>query len=462
MKTEPGIKLEGGGRGSSRGRSRAGGRAGGRGGGRGRGGRKVYTTGQGIFSTGFAAPVPEKKAKVTKSAPKPRASSRKSSKEDSTQKGVIKGSHFVTNSQASSGMADIKQANKALIAAAVAGIVNRDGDAADDDDDAVGDGGKGKGKKKKSGVISDSDDDDDDDAAATTANRGGGGGGGGGSAAGAAGATASKKNGVRFAGGSADEEVSSSEDDGNDVESDDAADAENMRIPETAWFNDMPVEERPMFIPLSSNKVPGLASESSAAGASARIKTEDGLEDDDEKADDNRFVFLQLPDVLPNTQEDLAQLAATDAGASSSGDAPGGGGAGGGGGGGAAASGAAKAKAAETAGMPDLLTDVTFINKMRALGNGRIGKLLRRKSGALELRLGNHILQLKAGTPVNFLQELVAMNSREAPEQLINLGKVTEKYVCSPDIVQLLREPAADGAPLARPAQQDVVMKAED
>eukprot|EP00729_Bicosta_minor_P003567 gene3567-28185_t len=400
VKTEPGIKLEGGGRGSSR----------------------------GIFSTGFAAPVPEKKAKVTKSAPKPRASSRKSSKEDSTQKGVIKGSHFVTNSQASSGMADIKQANKALIAAAVAGIVNRDGDAAADDDDdaaAVGDGGKGKGKKKKS-------------------------------------ATASKKNGVRFAGGSADEEVSSSEDDGNDVESDDAADAENMRIPETAWFNDMPVEERPMFIPLSSNKVPGLASESSAAGASARIKTEDGLEDDDEKADDNRFVFLQLPDVLPNTQEDLAQLAATDAGASSSGDAPGGGGAGAGGAGGAAASGAAKAKAAETAGMPDLLTDVTFINKMRALGNGRIGKLLRRKSGALELRLGNHILQLKAGTPVNFLQELVAMNSREAPEQLINLGKVTEKYVCSPDIVQLLREPAADGAPLARPAQQDVVMKAED
>ena len=104
------------------------------------------------------------------------------------------------------------------------------------------------------------------------------------------------------------------------------------------------------------------------------------------------------------------------------------------------------ATAAAVAAAPDLLTDVTFVNKMRQLGEGRIGKLIRRKSGSMELKLGQHTLLLNAGTPVNFLQELVAMNDRENPNQLIKLGNVQEKYVLSPSMVHLLQDPPPDTA----------------
>jgi hypothetical protein len=188
-------------------------------------------------------------------------------------------------------------------------------------------------------------------------------------------------------------------------------------VPESEWFNDMPVADRPLFIPLSENKIAeddadGGVKIKGEKGAASKVKAEDGAAATAASSSGNRLLFLQLPDVLPTTVTKK--------------------------GGGGAAVGAAVVEDQGAGGEPDLLTDVTFVNKMKQLGDGMIGSLRRRKSGAMELQLGEHTLLLNAGTPVNFLQELVAMSDRENPQQLVNLGTVAEKYVASPSLSLLL------------------------
>ena len=51
----------------------------------------------------------------------------------------------------------------------------------------------------------------------------------------------------------------------------------------------------------------------------------------------------------------------------------------------------------------DVLTEEFFENTLRKLEAGRIGKLRIRKSGKMELQLGEHTLELSTATPVSVL-----------------------------------------------------------
>ncbi|XP_009569702.2 DNA-directed RNA polymerase III subunit RPC4 isoform X2 [Cuculus canorus] len=73
------------------------------------------------------------------------------------------------------------------------------------------------------------------------------------------------------------------------------------------------------------------------------------------------------------------------------------------------------------------------------LPEGQVGKLLIRKSGKVQLVLGNVTLDVTMGTPCSFLQELVSVSIGDnRTGEMIVLGHVKHKLVCSPDFEALL------------------------
>ncbi|XP_073445034.1 DNA-directed RNA polymerase III subunit RPC4 isoform X3 [Dendrobates tinctorius] len=73
------------------------------------------------------------------------------------------------------------------------------------------------------------------------------------------------------------------------------------------------------------------------------------------------------------------------------------------------------------------------------LSEGQIGKLVMRKSGKVQLIMGKVTLDVNMGTSCSFLQELVAVSVGEARRgEMMVLGHVQHKLVCSPDFASLL------------------------
>ncbi|CAM9765391.1 unnamed protein product [Bubo scandiacus] len=73
------------------------------------------------------------------------------------------------------------------------------------------------------------------------------------------------------------------------------------------------------------------------------------------------------------------------------------------------------------------------------LPEGQVGKLLIRKSGKVQLVLGKVTLDVTMGTPCSFLQELVSVSVGDnRTGEMIVLGHVKHKLVCSPDFEALL------------------------
>ncbi|KAM6234908.1 DNA-directed RNA polymerase III subunit RPC4 [Porphyrio hochstetteri] len=73
------------------------------------------------------------------------------------------------------------------------------------------------------------------------------------------------------------------------------------------------------------------------------------------------------------------------------------------------------------------------------LPEGQVGKLLVRKSGKVQLVLGKVTLDVTMGTPCSFLQELVSVGIGDnRMGEMIVLGHVKHKLVCSPDFEALL------------------------
>ncbi|NXH40801.1 RPC4 polymerase, partial [Dicaeum eximium] len=73
------------------------------------------------------------------------------------------------------------------------------------------------------------------------------------------------------------------------------------------------------------------------------------------------------------------------------------------------------------------------------LPEGQVGKLLIRKSGKVQLVLGKVTLDVTMGTPCSFLQELVSVGIGDSRTgEMIVLGHVRHKLVCSPDFEALL------------------------
>ncbi|KAK2902299.1 hypothetical protein Q8A73_012045 [Channa argus] len=76
---------------------------------------------------------------------------------------------------------------------------------------------------------------------------------------------------------------------------------------------------------------------------------------------------------------------------------------------------------------------------LKDLREGLIGKMLVRKSGRIQLILGQVIFDVSLGTSCSFLQELVSIGTEGRTGDLTVLGKVEHKIVCSPDFEALLQ-----------------------
>ncbi|XP_068167381.1 DNA-directed RNA polymerase III subunit RPC4 [Antennarius striatus] len=79
---------------------------------------------------------------------------------------------------------------------------------------------------------------------------------------------------------------------------------------------------------------------------------------------------------------------------------------------------------------------------LKDLREGQIGKMLVRKSGRVQLILGQVTLDVSLGTTCSFLQELVSIGTEGRSGDLSVLGNVKHKMVCSPDFEALLERSA--------------------
>lgn len=75
---------------------------------------------------------------------------------------------------------------------------------------------------------------------------------------------------------------------------------------------------------------------------------------------------------------------------------------------------------------------------LKDLREGVVGKMLVRKSGRVQLILGQVTLDVSLGTSCSFLQELVSVQTAENNGNLTVLGNIRHKMVCSPDFEALL------------------------
>lgn len=80
--------------------------------------------------------------------------------------------------------------------------------------------------------------------------------------------------------------------------------------------------------------------------------------------------------------------------------------------------------------------------QLKELQEGLVGRLLVRKSGRVQLVLGKVTLDVALGTSCSFLQELVSVNTEGRRGDLMVLGHVQHKLVCSPDFEALLQNRA--------------------
>lgn len=76
---------------------------------------------------------------------------------------------------------------------------------------------------------------------------------------------------------------------------------------------------------------------------------------------------------------------------------------------------------------------------MKDLREGLVGKMLVRKSGRVQLILGQVTFDVSLGTTCSFLQELVSVGTEGKSGDLTVLGHIQHKMVCSPDFEALLQ-----------------------
>ncbi|XP_076010463.1 DNA-directed RNA polymerase III subunit RPC4 [Genypterus blacodes] len=79
---------------------------------------------------------------------------------------------------------------------------------------------------------------------------------------------------------------------------------------------------------------------------------------------------------------------------------------------------------------------------LKDLREGLVGKMLVRKSGRVQLILGQVTLDVSLGASCAFLQELVAVGTEGRTGDMSVLGHVKHKMVCSPDFEALLESTA--------------------
>ncbi|XP_051958937.1 DNA-directed RNA polymerase III subunit RPC4 [Xyrauchen texanus] len=86
-------------------------------------------------------------------------------------------------------------------------------------------------------------------------------------------------------------------------------------------------------------------------------------------------------------------------------------------------------------------TDKATMPLLSDFSEGLIGKLQIRKSGKVQLVMGNVTLDVSEGAAFSFLQQLVCVRLSEGlTGDMTVLGNITHKLVCSPDFETLLQE----------------------
>ncbi|XP_057215384.1 DNA-directed RNA polymerase III subunit RPC4 isoform X2 [Triplophysa rosa] len=86
-------------------------------------------------------------------------------------------------------------------------------------------------------------------------------------------------------------------------------------------------------------------------------------------------------------------------------------------------------------------TEKTNVHVLSDFSEGLIGKLQIRRSGKVQLLMGNVTLDVSEGAAFTFLQQLVCVRLSEGRTgDMTVLGNVTHKLVCSPDFETLLQE----------------------
>ncbi|KAJ8022636.1 DNA-directed RNA polymerase III subunit RPC4 [Holothuria leucospilota] len=91
-------------------------------------------------------------------------------------------------------------------------------------------------------------------------------------------------------------------------------------------------------------------------------------------------------------------------------------------------------------GTPEVQSQKTVKNEctLNDLPAGFLGKIRIRKSGKTELRLGNITLDVSVGTPCGFLQDVVSVKNVQDHQEIINLGPVKHRIICTPNLMSLL------------------------
>jgi len=75
---------------------------------------------------------------------------------------------------------------------------------------------------------------------------------------------------------------------------------------------------------------------------------------------------------------------------------------------------------------------------LKDASEGYIGKLQILRSGKARLLMGDVSLDVTMGTPCGFLQDVVAVHTEESRSEMICLGHVNHRLICTPDFEQLL------------------------
>lgn len=128
-----------------------------------------------------------------------------------------------------------------------------------------------------------------------------------------------------------------------------------------------------------------------------------------EKMDSDQLLFFQLPDSLPglpaSTDDDYKQK---------------------------------KDKSKKDQAQDESLEKKMNSCNLEDFNEGLIGKLIVRKSGKVQMMLGQTLLDVEMGTPCGFLQDLVSVEVNGDQGDLSVLGHVDHRLVCTPDFEALL------------------------
>ncbi|KAI8379504.1 RNA polymerase III RPC4-domain-containing protein [Radiomyces spectabilis] len=90
------------------------------------------------------------------------------------------------------------------------------------------------------------------------------------------------------------------------------------------------------------------------------------------------------------------------------------------------------------------LEDAMSSLELQDMPDGCIGKVYVYKSGRMKMKLGNVMLEINQGMRSTFLENVMVIDTvSDQTKKAIELGHIVQKFVCSPDMDELLKEDEA-------------------